>query len=891
MDSRPVAGRYQVLRPHAKGGLGEVFVALDTELNREVALKEIQPQRAQDRASRSRFLLEAEVTGALEHPGIVPVYGLGAYPDERPFYAMRFIQGESLKEALARFHQAPNFQGTAFRQLLRRFVDVCNAVAYAHSRGVLHRDLKPANVMLGPFGETLVVDWGLAKVIGRDPTGGAGAATLDEPTLQPASASDHAATLVGTVLGTPAYMSPEQMGGRVEELGPASDVYSLGATLYAVLTGRAPFDGSDRGAVLRQVQRGDFPPPRQVLATVPRALDAVCRKAMALKAAERYATPLALAADVERWLADEPVAGYREPWPSRLGRWARKHRALVASAVVLLTTAVVALAAGLLAVNAERRRTLAEQERTQQALQAEARRRQQTRQALDALTGQVVEEWLARQKQMLPEHTEFLKRALQSYEEFARDTAEDEASRAGVAAAYRRVGRLQRLRGQTQEAAEAFGRSRDCYAQLAADFPANPDYQHELAQSHTQLGVLFETTGRPQEAEAEHRQALALYASMAPDHARLPEIRQGWALSHNSLAVLCKVNGRLQEAEAEYREALAVQRQLVAECPERPEFRWDLAQTHHNLSILLSDRARWQEAEASRREALALQQRLVADFPTQPDYAHELAESYNGLGNLLKRVRQTQQADAAFRTALGLHRRLAADFPARPDYRQELATALNNLGVLLYSAGRLQEAESAYREDLAISQRLAADFPQVPNFQNDVAAVLVNLALVVRDRGQLAQARQLLQQAVLYHQAALRASPRHPTYQLFYRNNRLALAETLLRLGEAQEAAATADELVQAAVRPEEDLYQAARYLARCVVLTEKESQLSPSRRRELADGYAARAVALLRQVVQKGYQDVGHLKKDSDLEGLRDRGEFKQLLSQSEQKGAGPGK
>jgi serine/threonine protein kinase len=190
--------RFRILRPHARGGLGEVFVAQDEELHREVALKEIQDRFADDPQSRARFLLEAEITGGLEHPGIVPVYGLGAYGDGRPFYAMRFIRGDSLKEAIARFHngasrgpQPTDRQPTdgertlAFRQLLGRFVDVCNAVAYAHSRGVLHRDVKPGNVMLGKYGETLVVDWGLAKPVDRPES----APSTEERILRPSSGS------------------------------------------------------------------------------------------------------------------------------------------------------------------------------------------------------------------------------------------------------------------------------------------------------------------------------------------------------------------------------------------------------------------------------------------------------------------------------------------------------------------------------------------------------------------------------------------------------------------------------------------------------------------------------------------------------------------------------
>ena len=159
----------RILRPHARGGLGEVHVARDEELNREVALKQIQPHYASDADSQGRFLLEAEITGGLEHPGIVPVYGLGQYADGRPFYAMRFIRGDSLKEAIERFHKMDvpgrdsGERSLELRGLLGRFVDVCNAIAYAHSRGVLHRDLKPGNIMLGKYGETLVVDWGLAK--------------------------------------------------------------------------------------------------------------------------------------------------------------------------------------------------------------------------------------------------------------------------------------------------------------------------------------------------------------------------------------------------------------------------------------------------------------------------------------------------------------------------------------------------------------------------------------------------------------------------------------------------------------------------------------------------------------------------------------------------------
>lgn len=324
--------RYRILRPHARGGLGEVFVAEDAELHREVALKEMQARHAADAGSRGRFLLEAEITGRLEHPGIVPVYGLGAYGDGRPFYAMRFIRGDNLKHAIDRFHgpsrarvpkpsrarqqadeassspladargsdfnnaRGSDFNSLEFRRLLQRFLDVCNAVAYAHSRGVLHRDLKPGNIMLGQFGETLVVDWGLAKVVGR-------AGSREHPeepgeaTLQLSSGSSIVETLAGSAVGTPAYMSPEQAEGKLDQLGPATDVYSLGATLYCLLTGQAPIKEGAVADILERVRRGDIPAPATIQPGVPPALAAICRKAMALCPADRYPTPLALAAD------------------------------------------------------------------------------------------------------------------------------------------------------------------------------------------------------------------------------------------------------------------------------------------------------------------------------------------------------------------------------------------------------------------------------------------------------------------------------------------------------------------------------------------------------------------------------------------------------------------
>jgi serine/threonine protein kinase len=314
MDSLPVMdpGRFRILRPLDRGGISRVFVAYDEELNREVALKQLRRRYADRPRSMARFRFEAEVTAGLEHPGVVPVYGAGQFADGSAFFTMRLIRGESLRGAIKRSYPPGGPKGTSpeLRPLLDRLVDVCYTVAYAHGRGIIHRDLTPGNIMLGAHGETLVIDWGLAKPFGRPSASDEGDPTPEAP--WPASARDLPRTRVGHTSGTTWYMSPEQASGDPDRLGPATDVYTLGATLYMVLTGQAPFDGPDEDEVQKLVRRGAFVAPRQLNRKIAPALEAICLKAMAMEPDDRYASPLDLGDDIACWLARRPVTASRE---------------------------------------------------------------------------------------------------------------------------------------------------------------------------------------------------------------------------------------------------------------------------------------------------------------------------------------------------------------------------------------------------------------------------------------------------------------------------------------------------------------------------------------------------------------------------------------------------
>jgi serine/threonine-protein kinase len=847
-------GRFRLLRHHARGGIGVVFVALDSELHREVALKQIQPQHADDPASRARFLIEAEVTGRLEHPGVVPVYGLGTTENGRPFYAMRFVRGQSLKEAIESFHRAdlrparnPAERALALRQLLRRFIDVCNAIAYAHSRGVIHRDLKPANILLGPYGETLVVDWGLAKVVGRDdPT----PQPTAEATLRPSAQSGSSETQAGTAIGTPAYMSPEQSEGRMAQAGPASDIYSLGATLYCIATGRAPLIDDDLDELLVRLRRGAIDPPRQVNPRVPAALEAIILKAMAPRKSDRYPSARALAEDVERWLADEPISARREPLREKARRWTQRHRTAVAAIATALVAATVGLGAVLIVqtrANAElrsanlelawaNRRARDANRELQLANQRERARFDLALEAIKTFHSGVSEDVLLKERQFDGLRTKLLRGATAFYqrlEDMLKDQA-DRRSRAALGRAYHDIGELTAKIGSQGEALEALRRGLELRLALAGEEGASDSSKLEAGWSLIAVGDVQEATGDLAGALASYQQARDLLEPLArtkPDEAAY---RAAEAKCLHGIARVQYHTGHAAESLASHEQARAIRQGLVDAHPGVTQFQSDLAATYHDIGAIHRASGRAAEALASYQRARAISQKLADANPSVTRFQGDLAQSYNDIGYVEQEAGHLAEALASLQRARAILQRLADANPAVTQFEGDLAQSHQVIGSIQDQTGHHAEAVASYERARAILQKLADANPTLILFQSRLAMSHAYVGLARQRAGRPSEAAGEFRRAIAIME---RLSDLQPDgYNLY----NLACFRSLLSGIGAQPG-----------------------------------SRLTPAE----VDRLGEQAVETLRRAVAAGLRDVAFMRRDTDLDPLRSRPDFQLLL------------
>jgi serine/threonine protein kinase len=729
-------GEYRILREVGRGGMGVVYEALQEPLGRRVALKVLPVRAWTDPSYLERFRREARAAAKLHHTNIVPVFGVG---EEQGvcYYAMQFIEGQGLEEVIRHLQglreegPAPaasgSLTGTITRSLLtedepnsspaareiatprapdaprprrtpayyrsvaRVGLQAAQALAYAHSQGVLHRDVKPANLLLDTHGTVWLTDFGLAKAEGMDDL-----------------------THTGDVVGTLRYLAPERLNGVADA---RSDVYGLGLTLYEMLTLRPAFDDTDRHQLVKQLTEVEPTRPRRRDRRIPRDLETIVVKAMAKEPGRRYASASELAEDLRRFLDGQPVAARPlRPW-EQAGRWCRRRPAVAALSGVSL-----ALLLGGLAVvtwqwlRAERNFTAAERQR--QRADANYLR---ACDAVDQMLAEVGARDLMNQPYMTLTRRRLLEKALTFYEGFLRENSGDPNLRQELAKVHLNLGQIHDLLQQREQAEAACRCAVAVFEELAAGSPEIPDHRYELAHGLGRLGNVLDIAGRWEEAEGILRRSLALSQDLVKEWPEEIRYRDLLSRTHNNLAIVLKNSSRRDEELRELRRGVALQEQLTAAFPDRPAYRQNLATQLRNLTNHLWDTGQRAEAMSLLQRSLAIQEKLVARYPEEAHFRWQLATAYETWGERLRATGQVREAEEVYQKCIDLMANLVRDFPEIPPYRGCLATVRVDQGRLLHMTGRQAEAEKVIRAAAADLEQLVGAFPASSIYRDNLA--------------------------------------------------------------------------------------------------------------------------------------------------------------------------
>jgi serine/threonine-protein kinase len=720
-------GDYEILGEIARGGMGVVFRARQKGLNRTVALKMLLAGPLASPDELRRFKAEAEAAARLDHPNIVPIHDVGVH-DGHPYLSMRLLPGGSLAR--------PDARPVAPREAARLLAAVADAVHFAHQRGVLHRDLKPANILLDERGQPYVSDFGLAKRTqpgpvpdpGFDSGTGTGRGTGGRTGTEIFAPATH----TGAVVGTPAYMPPEQARGDRDAVTVAADVYGLGAVLYELLTGRAPFRGASPVETLRLVLETEPQRPRALNPAVERDLETICLKCLAKEAGRRYAAAADLAADLRRFLAGEPIQARRAGRAERLARSIRRHPVVsILTLALVLTLALGFITAVTLWLRAEVNYQTAQYNAGQlrlrdDALAAANQKLEGEKQTAEAKTREAEEKTreVGEQKKISDAN---LHRAIDALKDIKK-LSDDLGKVPGNQAVRRRL--LQTVLDYEQE----FARQTD-----------DPKLRRERADAQFDSGMILSEIGSNAEALVAYRRAQDLYREL---HEADPEdtfLQRCYVNSFNNAATH---EQDIESSLSDFREARRLYEEFLCFHPDDEGLLDGLGNTLNNLGAACLNSGRYAEALDYLTQAKEIQQGLFKKDEHRIAFTNDLASTCANLGTLYSRMPgKLYEARTNYDQSQDLYGRLARWAPNDPVRQANYAASLNAVGLLLRDHGDPDEGLKLLLEAEEERDKVAKAFPAVGRYQVDLALSYSNIGVAFARKGDRKQSLACHEQA------------------------------------------------------------------------------------------------------------------------------------------------